>query len=51
MAVKLTPFEFEHNYKFIKELGEGTFGQVNCYQDIETNEMIAVKQIPCYNFE
>ena len=28
MASKLSSYEFEQEYKFIKEIGEGTYGKV-----------------------
>lgn len=28
MATKISAYEFDNNYKYIKDLGEGTYGQV-----------------------
>ena len=32
-------------YKEIKKLGDGAFGTVSKYQNIETNEIVAIKKM------
>ncbi len=51
MASKLSVQEFNDKYKYIKDLGSGTFGQVFMYEEKQGSKKVAVKMIKSSEFE